>query len=433
MRLEYGRMKRNGPRKSSFARKFGVVLLLLAAAGTAAGIWRPWGKTQGPNVPAEEVKLGDFVDYVELRGEIRVRTSTVITAPYNAGDLQILKLCKDGAPIKKGEVVVEFDRTSLQRSADQFRSTLKQVEAEIQRANAQQRLREEQITTDVVSAQYGLERARLDASTRDVIPPIENEKNVLALAKAEQKVKEVESRITSSRVGAEADLAATFRRRDKARADLEQAERNLAALALTSPVDGIITLLPNSRARTSILGGGAVPVFKDGDRAWAGAGIAEVPDLGTIQANAPVYEADRGKVAIGQQVSLRVDGVPDKEQKGVVKEISPLAKLDYSSYPIRKSFDLAVQLDKPDPRLRAGMSATFRVEVERLPNSIVIPATAAFERGVRIVAYVLTNGKFEERTLEIGRRGDGKILVARGLKPGERIALKDPTLMEEQK
>ncbi len=425
-------MKHNGSRKSSLRRKLWTTVFVLAIAGGGLAMWRPWEKPKTPNVPTEEVKLGDFVDYVELRGEIRVRTSTVITGPYNAGDLQILKLCKDGAPLKKGDVVVEFDRTSLQRSADQFRSTLKQVEAEIMRANAQQRIREEQILTDVQSAQFGLERARLDASTRDVIPPIENERNVLALAKAEEKVKAVESRITSSRIAAEADLAGTIRRRDKAKADLEQAERNLAALTLTSPVDGVVTLLPNSRARTSILGG-ATPVFKEGDRAWAGAGIAEVPELATIQANAPLYEADRGKIAIDQPVNLRVDGVPDKEQKGHVRDISPLAKLDYSSYPIRKSFDLTVQLDQPDPRLRAGMSATFRVEVERLSNSVVIPATAVFDRGGRLVAYVLVKGEFVEKTLEIGRRGDSNVMVASGLKQGDRIALKDPILQEDQK
>ncbi len=426
-------MRKDGKRRSSWARRLGAILFLLILVGGGVGLWRPWAKAKGPSVSTMEVKVGDFVDYVELRGEIRVRNSTVITAPYNAGDLQILKLCRDGAPIKKGDVVVEFDRTSLQRSADQFRNTLKQVEAEIQRANAQQRLREEQILTEVKSAQFGLERAQLDASTRDVIPPIENERNVLALSKAEQKVREVESKITSSRIGAEADLAATIRRRDKARADLEQAERNLAALQLTSPVDGMVTLLQNGRARTSFLGGGAPPVFKEGDRVWAGAALAEVPDTSTIQANAPVYEAERGKIAPGQPVSLNVDGLPDRMQQGRVYDISPLAKLDYSSYPTRKSFDLTVRMDQPDSRLRPGMSATFRVEVERIPNSLVVPATAVFEKGTRLVAYVLVNGEFVDRTLEIGRRGDGKVMVTRGLKPGDQIALKDPTLPEDQK
>jgi HlyD family secretion protein len=424
-------MRHSASRRRSWARFLWLGLFLLAAAGAGLYLWGPWGKEKAPAVPTAEVKLGDFVDYVELRGEIRVRASNVIAAPYNAGELQILKLCRDGSAIKKGEVVVEFDGTTVKRNADQNRTILKQVEAEIQRANAQQRLREEQILTDVMTAKFGLERARLDASTQEVIPAIEHEKNVLALAKAEQRVREVETRIESSRIGAAADLAGTLRRRDKARADLEQAERNLEALTLVSPVDGMITILPNSRARTSIIGG-STPVFKEGDRTYPGAAIAEVPNLSTVQANAPVYEADRGKVALGQPVSLRVEGVPDKEHKGTVREISPLAKLDYSGYPVRKSFDLAVQLEQPDRRLRPGMSATFRVEVERLHDSIVIPAEAVFDRSGRMVAYVLTKGVFEERLLEVGRRGDGQVLAARGLKPGERIALKDPTLPVDQ-
>ncbi len=426
-------MGNSASRRGSIAKRLGIGLLVLAAAGAGIGIWRPWKKSAAPAVPTAEVKLGEFVDYVDLRGEIRVRTSTVISAPYNAGDLQILKLCRDGAPIKKGDVVVQFDPTPLQRNADQYRSTLRQVEAEIQRANAQQKLREEQIVTDVMSAQFSLDRARLDASTRDVIPALEHEKNLLAVAKAEQKVHEVEARIVSSRVGAAADLAGTLRRRDKAQADLAVAEKNMAALTLTSPVDGIVTVLPNLRARTTPFGGGTTPPFKEGDRAWAGAGIVEVPELATIQANAPVYEADRGKMAPGQPATLRVDGVPDKEHKGRVFEISTLAKLDYTSYPTRKSFDLAVHLDDPDPRLRPGMSANFRVEVERLPNSIVIPAEAVFDKVGRVVVYVLADGGFEERPLQIARRGDGQVLVARGLKPGERIALQDPTVSKEQK
>ncbi len=422
-------MNHSGFRAALWLRCLGI-LVPVALLGAAIYIGGPKKSSTAALIPSVEVKLGDFVDYVELRGEISVRSSIVITAPYNAGDLQILKLARNNAQILKGEVVVEFDPTSLQRNIDQYRATLKQVEAEIARANAQQRLLEEQNRTDVVNAQFGLERARLDASARDVLPAIENEKNALALAKAEQKLSELDTKVASSRVGAAADLAGIIRRRDKAKADLEQAERTLSALTLTSPGNGIIALLPNSRARTSIVGG-TTPLFKEGDRAWAGAAIAEIPDMATIHASAPVYEADRGRVELGQPVTLRVEAVPDKEHRGRVSEISPLARIDYSTYPVRKSFDLRAQLEQPDPRLRAGMTATLRVEVERLPNSIVIPADAVFDKVGRMVAYVLANGSYQERTLNLARRGGDRVLVAGGLKEGERVALKDPTIPED--
>jgi multidrug efflux pump subunit AcrA (membrane-fusion protein) len=154
--------------------------------------------------------------------------------------------------------------------------------------------------------------------------------------------------------------------------------------------------------------------------------------MSTIHATAPVYEADRGRIELGQLVTVNIEAVPDKEHKGRVSEISPLAKLDYSTYPYRKSFAMRVQLEHPDPRLRAGMAAALRVEVERVPNSIVIPAEAVFEKSGRTVAYVLTNGSYQERKLDLARRSGGKVMVASGLKRGDRVALKDPTLPENQ-
>jgi HlyD family secretion protein len=409
----------------------GILLLVLLAAGAGLYVWGPKKKSIAATIPNAEVKLGEFIDYVELRGEIAVQSSKTITAPNDAGDLQILKLVQNGTNIKKGDVVAQFDPTTVKRDADQFRQTLNQVEAEIARANAQQRLLDEQNKTDVMSAQFGLERAQLDAKTRDVVAAIVHEKNVLTLAKAEQKLHELDTKIASSHAGADADLAGILRKRDKAKADLEKAARNLESLTLTSPGDGIITLLPNSRARISIIGG-ATPPFKEGDRAWSGAAIAELPDMSTIHATAPVYETDRGRVELGQPVTLNIEAVPDKEHKGRISEISPLAKVDYTSYPYRKSFSLKVQLDQPDARLRAGMTAALRIEVERLPNSIVLPAEAVFDKGGRMTAYVLTNGNYQERKLELARRSGGKVLVASGLKPGERVFLKDPTLPESQ-
>jgi multidrug efflux pump subunit AcrA (membrane-fusion protein) len=78
------------------------------------------------------------------------------------------------------------------------------------------------------------------------------------------------------------------------------------------------------------------------------------------------------------------------------------------------------------------MSATFRIEVERFPDAIVIPAEAVFDKGGRVVAYVLAGNRFEERAIDVARRAEGRIMVARGLKPGERLALKDPTLPVDQ-
>jgi multidrug efflux pump subunit AcrA (membrane-fusion protein) len=46
------------------------------------------------------------------------------------------------------------------------------------------------------------------------------------------------------------------------------------------------------------------------------------------------------------------------------------------------------------------------------------------------VVYVLDGTKFEERGIEVGRRSGDRLLIAKGLRPGEKVALQDPTLKE---
>ena len=422
---EKARKRRNTSRAGPL-----IFVILLILAGTGIRLKNYFRESGGPDIPAVEVKRGDFVDYVELRGEIAVSSANVITAPY-AGNLQIIKLIPNGARVREGDEVVVFDPTSLERNRAQLQNSLQQAEADVERVLAQQRMQDEQTMTDVLSAELGLERARLDASARDVISAIENEKNQLAVVRAEQRMRALDARLASNRMAAEADMAGAVLRKNNVLEDIKRLERDISNLVLKSPADGVISILPNSQARTSLLGG-ATPAFKEGDRAYAGAAIAELPDMTTIYAFAPVSESDRGRVDIGQPVVMRVEAVPDRDHPGVVGEISTLAGMDTSSVPVRKAFDLKIQMEQPDARLRPGMTAAIRVEVDRVPDAVVIPPETVFEKSGRLVVYVLEGKRYLERQVRLSRRNETQIMVASGVAPGERVAAKDPTLSDTE-
>ncbi len=399
------------------------LLVLTAASWGAVRLSRPT-----LTVPTSEVKAGEFVDYVRLRGEIKALKSVTVTAPFSAGDLQIIKLARNGSLVKKGEPVVQFDTTKLQHDLEQFRSVLKSAEAEIEQTRAQARMKEEQDQTDLMKARYDLEAAKLDASKAEIVSRIEGEEAKLKVADGEQKLRETEGKLKSDRSGAAAQIEAKKHKRDKALFDVRQAERNLAVMTLKAPIDGMVTLLPNWRASGPF--GGRVE-FKEGDRAWPGAAIADLPDLSTLRAEARVDETDRARLKVGQITTVRVDALPDQEFAGRVARISTLATTDFSaSWPFPRNFDLEVELDRADARLRPGMTASPRVVVDRLPNSIVIPTQAAFQKFGQSVAFVLHGSKFETQPIEVGRRSEGQLLITGGLKPGEFVALRDP--MEKQ-
>ena len=400
----------------------GAVVLVFGAFG-AVRLAR-----SAPNVPTVEVKLTEFVDRIQVRSEVKALKSIVLAAPAGAGDLLIVKLAKSGAQVQPGDVVAQFDSTQLKRQQEQRLTDVKTAEAEIERTRAQHRITEEQLQTDAEKAAYDVERAKLDLSKAEILSKIEGEKARIGLANAEQRVHEIAERIKQNRTAAAAEVESRKQKRAKEMFDLQRVEQNLSRLQLKAPAAGMVTVMPNFRAGNF----GSWPEFKEGDRAWSGAGIAELPDLSTLRITGRIEEADRGRVKLNQDAVIRVDALPDKEFTGRVADLSPLAKPDFTGYPVRKNFDLSLQIDQVDPRLRPGMSSTARVAVERLPNVIVIPAETSFVKFGKTVVYVLRGSKFEERVIEIARRGNGQLVIAKGLKVGERVATRDPTIVEQE-
>lgn len=190
-------------------------------------------------------------------------------------------------------------------------------------------------------------------------------------------------------------------------------------------MDGIITLLPNFRAGGIF--GGSAQSFKEGDQAWPGAGIVEIPDLSSLRIDCRVDESDRARVALEQAANLRIDAVPDRDFTGRVARISTLASVDFTGgWPFPKNFELSVSLDQTDQRLRPGMNATARIAVDRLSAATLIPTEAAFQKSGETVAYLLHGSHFEARSIQVSKRGESQLVVASGLQPGDRVALKDP-------
>jgi RND family efflux transporter MFP subunit len=400
-----------------------MVILLIAAATGIVRLVRAESK-----LPTVEVKRGEFTENLPIRGEVKAQKSIVLTAPSGTGQLQIIKMAKTGDPVKVGDVVVQFDLTQQQNQLDTRNSDLKQAEREIDGAIAQAKLTEEQDATDLAKAKFDVQRASLDASKTEILSEIDGAKAKLALSDAEQTLREVEQRVKSNKAGDAALIAEKRLKQQKALFDVNLAKTNIERMSLKAPVAGIATVL------THWIGPNQNVEWREGDSAWPGAGVMELPDMDTIQIAARVDEIDRGRLQVGQRVRVHVDAVPDTEFAGQIAEISPLAKSDFSGWPVLRNFDIRMKLDKADNRLKPGMSASARIAVDSIKDAIIIPAEASFQKSGRTVVYVArSGGRYEERTIEVQRRNSGNIAVASGLQPGERLYTKDPTVQAEEK
>src|ERR1700758_3033776 len=213
-----------------------VAVILLVGSGVLLGAVR-LGR-RAPTVPTIEVKRGQFLDSLQFRGEVKALKSVTISAPAEAGDLQIIKISPEGTVVKPGDVVVEFDKTKTEQDLAQFRSALKSAEAEIGQAKAQARLAEEQNKTTVLKARYDVETAKLEASKQEIVSRIEGEEAKLKLADAEQKLREAETKQKSDEALNKATIESKVQASKKAQYDVARAERALTQMSQRAPSAG---------------------------------------------------------------------------------------------------------------------------------------------------------------------------------------------------
>jgi RND family efflux transporter MFP subunit len=407
-----------------FRRPRTVAVTLIVAAALALGAFGAVRGSAVPDLPTAEVKKGDFIDTLEIRGDIRPLKSIVLASPMQSGDLQIVKLAKNGSAVKPGDVVVQFDGSLLQRTVQEKKSEVRQAEAEIEQARAQGKITEETNATALMKARYDIERARLDILKGDTVSRIDNENAKLALADAEQRLREIEKKITADRTAAEADVKARERKREKALFDLQRAERGLENLELRAPAAGTINILPNFRAASSW---GSEQEFREGDRAWPGAAILELPDLSSVHLEARLDESDRGRLKRDQEATVRIEAIPGRDFKARINNISVLAKVDFTQgWPPPRNFDLNLVLLDIDPKIRPGMTAVARIATERVPDVILVPAEAIFQRNGAPTVYLLDGSEFVETVVEVKRRGKEQAIIGSGLEPGDRVATRRP-------
>jgi RND family efflux transporter MFP subunit len=397
-----------------------LVLVVALSVAAAAALRRDRGTSP---LPTAIVAKTTFIDFLQLRGEIRPVRSVVMTAPSAGSDLQIVELATNGAKVAADDVIVSFDTTQQQRTLETKRSELKQAESEIERTQSEQRRRVAAAQSEHAEARKALARARLEIQGNELRPRLEAETFVIAVSNAEEHVRELEAKIEGERIAAQADVVIARQKRDKAQFDVKDTERIISSLTVRAPIAGSISLMPNFRAGGP---GRAAPEFRRGDRAWFGAQIAELPDLSSVQMTARVDEADRGRIATGSGVRVRVDAVPDRDLTGTLKDISVVAKPDFTTWPPVRNFDLVVALADSDGRLRSGMSASARVELDRLPNVLVVPTGAVFQRGPATVVYIVNAGNVDSRPVTVLRRGRDQVAIASGVAEGDRVSLKEP-------
>jgi multidrug efflux pump subunit AcrA (membrane-fusion protein) len=376
------------------------------------------------DIPVAKVRRGDFIVSIKARGEVRSVRSAFITAPQVPSP-RIVRLAQSGKAIKKGEVVVEFDAAQLQQDYLEKVTNGRTADSEIAQTKAEHSITNESDALNLMDSRFNVQRAELEASKAEVISAIEGAKDKIDVEVAGGNLRQAKTTVTSHKVMQSADLERLQEKKGKTLRDEKRWKGYLGAMVLRAPQDGIVNILPNWRSEGSF--GSTPPPFKEGDNAWTGAEIAEIPDLSSMRIEMKLDETDRGRIKLNQETKVRVDAIPDKTFNANIDYVSPIAQILWKGFGLtQKVFPTNATLKNLDARLRPGMSASAEIVLEDDPNVLLIPIQASFSDHGRPAVYVQHGDKFQVRHIEVGRRNDTDLVVLKGLRTGEAVALENP-------
>ena len=101
----------------------------------------------------------------------------------------------------------------------------------------------------------------------------------------------------------------------------------------------------------------------------------------------------------------------------------PIESYEDKLYGYKASFEAYVLIKDMDSRLKPGLTASLDIITYDQEDQISVPLVAVIRRGDRHFVRVVSRGKTEEREVEVGESNDFSVVVEKGLRAGEKVAV----------
>jgi HlyD family secretion protein len=433
------------------------------------------GQEAPPFVPTTAVGQGSLEVSLTVVGSLKAEESKSVTSEVSG---TITSIVDDGTPVKKGDVLVELQNDQLQLDIDGKKVSLVNAETQMDDTRRDGQLAAENAKTQLSK---GLEELAImkdsnKSSLEQATASLELQRTELALAKARlgrdlrlaeeklitkqeldqdrqnaaakefavakaqaqldlqrgqyasdenQKQAEVNrlrfaSNLAQRRIDDEVRNAQ--RQADTIKQQIADLEDQLNKSTVRSPSDGVVVLEQQYD--------GGMRGMRPGDMVSPSRKLMEIPNLDKMVVNCEIEEKDIGPVRPGLPVRITLDPYPGHDYHGIVKEVATVAKpaqVEGSFFQGKNSFSTVITVLDPDiQRMRPGMNATVEILSSTVKNSTYIPVDALFERQEKALVYRMHNGKFDPTPIEMGPRNKDYVVVRKGVKKGDTIALVFP-------
>ncbi len=395
-------------------KKIAVILLLIAFIFAANYFG---SNSVSGDIQTARVERGEIIVSQTESGDLQASKNAIIAVTSRTrGGLQIIDMIDEGTEVKKGDTLVQFDTKNIEDLVKSREERLVALEEQLEKLEAQQASRREELYADLKTIKNNYELA--DLSVENMKYESENKRQEAKLQYDNAKLNYDDQivKIKNQKIINRVDKNNVLVNIEEAKNNLEWAYNALENLTIRAPGPGLVVYKEHWTF------GGYIKV-KIGDNIHPYQPLIELPDLSEFQVRLKVNEIDVDKYEMGLEVNVTLDAYPERSFKGIVTEISPLVEGYMENL---RLFNVIITLQEVSPMLRPGMTAKAEICLKKVSDALYVPVESVFEKNGKPVVFVKDSG-YKLREVTIGERNENFIIIKDNLREGDEIALIDPT------
>jgi HlyD family secretion protein len=451
-----------------------------------------WGAARATSGGDDASAYGKFYTVQPVDLDIKVRKDGELQAVNNTdvlcqveGRSTIVYLVKEGESIKKGDLLIELDSSTLRQNLETAALEVKQADSDLKNSKEMLAIQQNQNQADLEAAQVALSLAKLaleqyqqgtypqdlaDAQTlvkmteitcRNKEEDLEQTKSLFSkgfvtaadVKQAELSVTTVHNDLRKSQTALK--VLTTYKHQtdtETNRTAVSQADQKLArvkkmnASLLAKAVADVETKemavstksknlqkLQQQLENCKIFAptDGMVVYGRDDDefRMVEGAQVRErqrlirLPDTSQMKAVVRINESQVPRLKLGQRAMVKVVGSLDPVAATITK-ISPMA--DGSSRwwnPDLREYPVELLLDRSPPDTKPGLSAQVEIYVDQMHNTLAVPLASIYSHGRDSYVFARHDDNVEPVKVQIGGASETHATVAQGLTPGQDVLI----------
>ncbi|TLX72099.1 efflux RND transporter periplasmic adaptor subunit [Labilibacter sediminis] len=203
-------------------------------------------------------------------------------------------------------------------------------------------------------------------------------------------------------IGSEIEYLQAKAQKESLESALESQKEQLKMYNVTAPFSGIVDDI----------------ILKEGELSSPGATtVLSLVNLNTMKVNSDVSEIYLPRIHKGDTIMLTFSTYPD-----LLIE-TPISRTSNIIHPDNRTFNVQVELDNVDGKLKPNMMAKLLIKDYSLNNAMVVPSAIIKNDITGKFLFSVHNGKAQKVYVETGRSYKDETVITKGLNSGDQVVV----------